>query len=33
MSSAQDESGLKRILSAAPIYQAFQDLVGAPRML
>jgi SAM-dependent methyltransferase len=32
MSSAQDESGLKRILSAAPIYQAFQDLVGARRL-
>jgi SAM-dependent methyltransferase len=28
----QDESGLKRFLSAAPIYQAFQDLVGARRL-
>lgn len=26
---AQDESGLKRLLSAAPLYQAFQNLIGA----
>jgi SAM-dependent methyltransferase len=30
--SPQDESGLKRILSAAPVYQAFQNLVGAQRL-
>jgi SAM-dependent methyltransferase len=29
MTSPQDESGLKRLLSAAPVYQAFQNLVGA----
>ena len=32
MTSAQDESGLKRVLSAAPVYQAFQNLVGARRL-
>jgi SAM-dependent methyltransferase len=32
LSTAQDESGLKRFLSAAPIYQAFQNLVGAQRL-
>jgi cyclopropane fatty-acyl-phospholipid synthase-like methyltransferase len=32
MTSPQDESGLKRLLSAAPIYQAFQNLVGARRL-
>jgi SAM-dependent methyltransferase len=32
LTSAQDESGLKRFLSAAPIYQAFQNFVGARRL-
>jgi cyclopropane fatty-acyl-phospholipid synthase-like methyltransferase len=29
VASAEDKTGLKRLLSAAAVYQAFQDLVGA----